>query len=406
MIAPLLKNIRVLEIGHFIAGPFAARALADLGADVIKVEPPGLGDPIRSWGERIEGQSLWWSVHGRNKRSVTLNLRHKGARDILLGLIAECDCVIENQKVGQLDKWGLTAEAMNKVRPGITIARITGFGQTGPEAPRAGWGVIGEAKGGLRYLCAYPQEISNLPPVRAGISIGDSIAGLYGALGAVSSILEAKMTDRKEPRVIDVALGEAVLSFLEGIVPEYAYTGKVRHPQGSNLPTAAPSNAYRSKDGARVLIAANSEAIYRNLTRVMGQPELATDPRFLDNPNRVTNRVELDAIIDAWSIEKNADDLIELLEDADIPTTKIYTVADIAADKQYQARDMLPRVNDPLFAKPVVHPGVVPVIEGLDRDAQIRWAGPTVGQHNDDVYSQLLGKSPSDLAAMKQDGLI
>ncbi len=406
MIAPLLKDIRVLEIGHFIAGPFAARALADLGADVIKVEPPGVGDPIRSWGERVGGQSLWWSVHGRNKRCVTLNMRNPKALDVLLDLVSKVDCVIENQKVGQLDKWGLTAEAMNKVRPGITIVRITGFGQTGPEAPRAGWGVIGEAKGGLRYLCAHPKDVSDLPPVRAGISIGDSIAGLYGALGAVSAILESKMTGRKEPRVIDVALGEAVLTFLEGIVPEYAYSGKVREPAGSSLPTAAPSNAYRTKDGARVLVAANSDALFRNLCRLMDRPDMADDPKYRGNPERVTNRVELDATIDRWTLQFDADELVEKLEAADVPTTKIYTVADIAADPQYKARDMIAEIADPLFAKPVAHPGVVPVIAGLDRTAQIRWPGPQVGQHNDDVYGQLLGKSGTDLAAMKQDGLI
>ncbi|HRK17734.1 MAG TPA: CaiB/BaiF CoA-transferase family protein [Hyphomicrobiaceae bacterium] len=406
MIGPLLKDIRILEIGHFIAGPFAARALADLGADVIKVEPPGTGDPIRAWGKMVDGKSLWWSMHGRNKRCVTLNTRHPKALEMLLELVSKCDCVIENQKVGQLDKWGLTAEAMNKVRPGITIVRITGFGQTGPEAPRAGWGVIGEAKGGLRHLCAYPEGVTDLPPVRCGVSIGDSIAGLYGALGAVSAILEQKTSGRTDPRVIDVALGESVLSFMESIVPEYGYTGAVRAPAGSSLPTAAPSSAYKTADGAWVLIAANSEAIFRSLLKVMNMPELGSDPRFVGNPERVANREALDRLIANWAVAQKSDALIEKLEAADIPTTKIYSIADVAADKQYQARDMLPAVADPLFSKPIMQTGVVPVVEGLDRNAQIRWAGPAVGQHNSDVYTGLLGKSATDIAEMKKAGLI
>ena len=406
MTSPLLSDVKVLEIGHFIAGPFATRVLADLGAEVIKVEPPGAGDPIRSWGERVDGHSLWWSVHARNKRCITLNLRHPDACEILLELVAKVDCVVENQKVGQLDKWGLTLEAMNAVRPGITVVRVTGFGQTGPEARRAGWGVIGEAKGGLRYLCGYPEGTTDLPPVRTGVSMGDSIAGLYAALGAVSAILQARSTGRKEPCVVDVALGEAVLTFMEGIVPEYSYLEKIRQPSGSSLPTAAPSNAHRAKDGAWVLVAANSNALFKGLAQVMGQPELATDPRFADNIMRVANQKELDALVDAWVGKLTADEVVGMLEAADIPTSKIYTAADIAADAQYRAREMLSPVADPLFPQPVTHPGVVPVVAGLDRPSQIRWPGPEVGAHNDEIYGTLLGRSAAEIAAMQKDGII
>ena len=402
---PLLKNLRVLELGHYIAAPFATRTLADLGADVIKVEPPGTGDPIRSWGVQEENGSLWWSIHGRNKRSVTLNLRDPGAPDLVLKLASKCDVIIENYKPGQLEKWGLTPEAFAKVRPGLVLVRVSGYGQTGPESKRAGFGVIGEAEGGLRYLCAHPPELSDLPSVRTGVSIGDSIAGLYGAIGALSAVISQRESGAKDVRVVDVALGESVLTMLEGIIPEYERYGMVRQPVGSRIPTASPTNAYKSADGHWILIAANSDRLFATLAKLIGQPELASDPRYIDNPNRVANNSDLDRIIGEWASATTAEEALAQLEEVNIPSSKIYTAADIAADKHYQARKMVTMVDDPLHGQ-VMHPGVVPMVDGLDRDSQIRWTGPSVGQHTDEVLTELLDLSDADLSALRHDGTI
>jgi formyl-CoA transferase len=404
--APLLATLRILELGHYIAAPFATRVLADLGADVIKVEPPGEGDPVRTWGAPLDGKSLWWSVHGRNKRSVTLDLRRPEGQALALKLVAQADVVVENYKPGQLERWGLGPDALEAVRPGLVMVRISGFGQTGPHAKRAGFGVIGEAKGGLRHLCAHPGDVSELPPVRTGVSIGDSITGLYGALGALAAVIDQRATGRKKVRVIDAALGEAVLSVLEGTLPEYGALGIVRQPTGSTVPTTAPSNAYRSKDGAWVIIGANSNPLWKALSALMGQPELAEDPRFVDNRTRVANARELDGLIGAWVGTLEATDAIDRLEGANIPASKVYTVADIASDPQFQSRKMVTAVADPEFGRDILHPGVVPVVSDLDRDAQIRWPGAAVGQHNADVYGGLLGLSADDIGKLGETGII
>lgn len=405
-ITPLLRDLRVLELGHYIAAPFATRVLADLGADVIKVEPSGGGDPVRKWGHQEGDGSLWWSVHGRNKRSVTLNMRAPEAKDIVLALAAQCDVVVENYKSGQLEKWGLTPQAFEAARPGLVMVRISGYGQTGPRAKQAGFGVIGEAQGGLRYLSNHPPDVSDLPPVRVGVSVGDSVAGLYGALGALAAVIDQRASGRKEIRVVDVALGEAVLTLMEGIVPEYGFLGDVRQPAGSRLPTAAPSNAYKTRDGAWLLIAANSEPLFAALCDVMGRPELVDDSRFGNNPDRVRNVDALDAIIGAWCATVDAGDAEARLEGANIPASRIYTAADIVADRQYRERRMITSVHDPRIGADILHPGVVPVVEGLDRDAQIRWPGPTVGQHNSAVYEGLLGMSGDRLAELQEKGVI
>jgi len=402
---PLLKGLRVLELGHFIAAPFATRVLADLGADVIKVEPPGQGDPVRGWGRQVEGGSIWWSLHGRNKRCVTVDLKSDAGRDLILRLVKSCEVVVENYRPGRLDRLGLGADVLADARPGITIVRISGFGQTGPKASLAGFGVIGEAQGGLRYLCAHPENVSNLPSVRTGTSIGDSIAGLYGALGALAAVIDQRASGRTEPRILDVALGESVLSLLEGIVPEYSFDGTVRRPAGSRLPTASPSNAYRGCDGEWVLVAANSESLFASLCELMGHPDLVSDPRFADNPSRLANNEALDAIIGAWVEGQDTDAVVDQLEAANIPASKIYTVVDIDKDAQYAARDMLPTVNDPRLG-PIKQPGVVPVVEGLDRTSQIRWAGPEVGAHNDEVFRELAGLSPDEIQSLKERGVL
>lgn len=403
-IGPLLSGVRVLELGHFIAAPFATRVLADLGADVIKVEPPGRGDPVRQWGRQVEGGSIWWSLHGRNKRCVTADLKAPRGRELIKTLVRKCDIVVENYRPGWLEKQGLGPMQLADHRPGLVFVRISGYGQTGPQAHLAGFGVIGEAKGGLRYLCAHPGQ-SDTPPVRTGVSIGDSIAGLYGALGGLAAVIDQRASGRREPRIVDVALGEAVLSMLEGILPEYGYDGSVRQPAGSRIETASPSNAYRSGDGAWVLIAANSEHLFAGLCQIMGQPALAQDPRFADNPSRVANNEALDAIIGAWTAGQTAEAAIDKLEAANIPASKVYTVADIAGDAQYRARGMVTEIDDPRLGR-ALHPGVVPTVTGLDRDSQIRWPGPELGAHNAQVYSELAGLSAEQMSELAEEGVI
>ncbi len=403
-IQPLLRSLRVLELGHFIAAPFCTRVLADLGADVIKVEPPG-GDPVRGWGMQANGRSIWWSVHGRNKRCVTLDVRKPEGRKIALELVRQCDVVVENFRPGQLEKWGLGPNHLAEARPGIVLVRISGYGQTGPDAHKSGFGVIGEAKGGLRYIGGYPKDVTDLPPPRAGVSLGDSVAGLYGAVGALAAVLDQRSSGAKEPRVLDVALGEAVLTLLEGALPEYGLTGKVREPMGSAINTAAPTNAYRCADGTWLLIAANSDPLFAALCRVMDRSDIAADPRFKDNLGRVENVTELDAIISDWTGGLSSDEALEQLEAANIPATRIYTIADVANDAQFKARHMVTTVQDPLHGA-LLHPGVVPMVDGLDRDAQIRWTGPAVGQHNGEVYEQLLGYPRSRVEELKEKGIL
>ncbi|MEL6374636.1 MAG: CaiB/BaiF CoA-transferase family protein, partial [Pseudomonadota bacterium] len=350
------------------------------------------------------GRSLWWSVHGRNKRSITANLKSDAGRKMVLDVARQCDVVVENFKPGQLERLGLGPDVLAGARAGLVIVRISGYGQTGPDAKRAGFGVIGEAKGGLRHLTANPMDAEH-PPVRVGVSIGDSLSGLYGALGALAAVIDQRASGRTEPRIIDVALGESVLSMLEGCLPEYGHLGRVRQPEGSTISTASPSNAYRSVDGAWVLIAANSNPLFAKLTTVMGQPDLKDDPRFIDNPSRVRNRDALDALINGWASAQTADAILQALDEVNVPVSKVYTIEDIAADEQYRARDMVVEIADPLLG-PTLHPGVVPVVEGLERTAQIRWTGPQVGAHTDEVLRDLLGYEDDQIERLREEGAL
>lgn len=404
-----LAGLRVVEFGHFVAAPFCTRLLADLGAEVIKVEGPE-GDPVRAWGMQHQGRSVWWSVHGRNKKCVTLNLTAPEARDIALGLIARADAVVENFRPGQMEKFGLGPDAIAEARPGCVLARISGYGQTGPDRMMPAFGVIGEAKGGIRHLTGYPPEVSDLPPVRTGVSLGDSLAGLYAAFGLLAALYQRKGQPAQGTaqgiRVIDVALTEAVFSFLEGIVPEYGFAGAVRQPSGSHLPTAAPTNAYRAGDGAWVLIAANSGPLFARLAEVMGRPGLVRDPAYADNPMRVANVAALDAEIGAWTESLSAAEIFARLEAAGVPCSKIYDVADIAADRQYQAREMLRQVFDPAFGRDMLHPAPMPRFDDSAPGGDIFWPGPAIGAHNADVYGGLLGLAPGRIDGLMDKGVI
>jgi formyl-CoA transferase len=398
----LLSDLRVLEIGHFVAAPFCTRLLADLGADVIKIEPPG-GDPVRQWGKQINGQSLWWSLHGRNKRSITVNLKHPKAASIVLRLVAGCDALVENFRPGQLDKLGLREEALRSARPDLVVAHISGFGQDGPYRDRAAFGVIGEAVGGLRYLSDHPPGTSALPPVRVGISIGDSIAGVFAAFGIMAAVWKRDRDggDRRG-RSLDVALTDSILSLMEGMLPEYSALGVVRQPTGSRIPTAAPSNAYPTKDGKWILIAANSDPLFARLAFLMKRPDILDDSRFKGNQARVQHVADLDGIIASWSKRFEAAEADRILSDVDIPCTMVYTAAECAADPQFRHRAMVREVEDPLFGR-VLHAGIVPHV--LEEPGQVRWPGPPIGAHTEEVLSEVLCMEPAEIDALRAEGL-
>lgn len=401
-----LSGLTILELGHFIAAPFCTRVLADLGADVIKVEPPGRGDPVRAWGAIPEGEksSVWWSVHGRNKRCVTADLKNPEGIELVKKLIKHADAVVENFKPGQLAKWGLGPDDIAAVNPEAIIVQISGYGQTGPYSKRAAFGVIGEAVGGIRHLSGYPREVSDLPPVRVGVSIGDSIAGLYGAIGLLAGLFEKQAGRGRPGRRVDVALTESILSMLEGCLPEYGYMDKVRQPHGSTIPTAAPSSAYPSKDGRWFIIGANSETLFSKLCDIMGRPDMKEDPRYADNPSRVKNMPVLDAEIGEWTKQFTLEELEEMIAGADIPSTRIYDTADIAADPQFLERGMVQPVADTRLGE-VLHPGVVPLMGDGDAGG-IKWAGPRVGEHNEDILGGLLGLDAAEIDRLKKENVI
>jgi len=399
-----LTGLRVVELGHFVAAPFCTRLLGDLGADVIKIEPPG-GDPVRQWGRQVEGAGApWWSMHARNKRCITMNLKKPEAAQLVLRLVAKCDALVENFRPGQLAKMGLTREKLEAARPGLIVAQVSGYGQDGVDRDRAAFGVIGEAIGGLRHLTNHPPGTSDLPPVRVGISIGDSIAGLYAAFG-VAAALWAR--DRNggdgRGRTLDVALTESILSMMEGLLPEYGALGAVRQPTGSRIATAAPSNAYPTSDGKWILIAGNSEPIFGRLAKLMEQPDLASDPRFQGNRKRVENVAELDRMIGAWSKKHASGELNRMLEAADIPATVAYTAVEIAADKQLRMRGMVRDIDDPLFGK-VLHAGIVPHVP--DDPGAIRWTGPAIGAHTDEILRDDLGLSAEEINKLRNEGVV
>lgn len=400
---PVLSGLRVLEIGHFVAAPFCTRLLADLGADVVKIEPRS-GDPVRKWGEMINGRSVWWSMHGRNKRSVTIDLKSQRGRELVLKLVAKCDALVENFRPGQLDRMGLGPEALREANPNLVIAHISGYGQDGPEAQRAAFGVIGEAIGGLRYLTNHVPGTHDLPPVRVGVSIGDSIAGLYAAFGIAAALWQRDREDGDgKARTLDVALTESVLSMMEGMLPEYGALQKIKQPTGGAIATAAPSNAYPTADNQWVLIAANSEPLFAKLMNLIGHSELIGAVGYSSNPERVANVGDLDARIGAWSRQYDAATLIALLEEADIPSSKAYNAADCANDPQYRARGMVREVDDPNLGV-VLHAGVVPHVP--ESPGTVRWTGPEIGQHTHEVMAELLDLDRSEIEALEAEGVI
>lgn len=360
--------------------------------------------PHANGGKQLNGDSLWWSLRARNKSSVTLNLKHPKAAAIVLRLVAGCDVLVENFRPGQLGKLGLDETALKSARPGLVVAHISGFGQDGPYRDRAAFGVIAEAIGGLRYLSDHPPGVSNLPPVRVGISVGDSIAGVFAAFGIIAAVRQRdRVGGDRRGRNLDVALTDSVLSLMEGMLPEYGALGVIRQPTGSRIATAAPSNAYPTSDAKWILIAANSEPLFAQLARLMERRDLLGDPRFTGNQARVQHVGELDAIIAAWTKRFTAAEADGILSAADIPCTLVYTASECAADPQFRHRGMVREVEDPLLGR-VLHAGVVPHVP--ENPGQVRWTGPPVGAHTDEVMSDLLGLRPHEIAVLRAEGVL
>jgi formyl-CoA transferase len=395
-----LDGIRVLEVGTLISGPFAGRLLGDMGADVIKIEPPGSPDPIRTWGQaELEGHHFFWTVHARNKRCVTLNLREPRGRDLFLDLVERSDIIVENFRPGTLEKWDLGYDVLRQRNRGIILVRVSGYGQTGPDAGKAGYASVAEAVSGLRHMNGFPGG----PPPRMALSLGDTLAGMFAAQGALAALYRRTVTG--EGQVVDAALTEACLAVQESTIPDYDVGGVVRGPSGTRLEGIAPSNIYRSADGSWVVIAANQDTVFRRLCAAMGQPELAADPRFVDHGARGRNQDELDAIIGVWAAERQPDDIIDTLSAAGVIAGPINTVAEVVDDPQFRARGMLVEHFDERIGRNVLGPGVVPVLS--ESPGGVRSAGPArPGQHNSAVYGELLGHSPEELATLTEQGVL
>ena len=391
-----LAGLKVLELGQLIAGPFAAKTLADFGAEVVKIEPPGVGDPLRKWRLLKDGTSVWWQVQSRNKRSLALDLRTPEGQDVVRRLAAEADVLIENFRPGALEGWNLAPETLLAANPRLIVLRISGYGQTGPYCTRPGFGVVAEAMGGLRHLTAEPGRV----PVRVGVSIGDTLAALHGVIGILLALQHRHASGRGQ--VIDVALYEAVFNCMESLLPEYSAFGAVRGPAGSAMPGIAPTNAYRCADGGYALIAGNGDSIFRRLMTLIGREDLAADPTLADNAGRVARVDELDAVIGAWTAQRSVDDVLAALEGASVPAGRIYTVADIAADPHYQARGMLQEVQLDDGSSLTV-PGIVPKLSATP--GRHHRNAPTLGQDSTAVLREI-GLTEAQITALRERGIV
>jgi len=392
-----LAGLKVVELGTLIAGPFAARICAEFGADVIKVESPDGGDPLRKWRKLYEGTSLWWFVQARNKRSLTLNLKHQDGLKILKELLADTDILIENFRPGTLEKLGLGWDVLHALNPKLIMVRLSGFGQTGPLKNQPGFGAVGESVGGLRYITGFEDR----PPVRTGISIGDSIAALWGVIGALMALRHREVRGG-QGQIVDVALYEAVFAMMESMVPEFDVMGFVRERSGNIMPGITPSSIHTCADGKAVQIGANGDAIFQRLMHTMGQTQMAQDPDLADNAGRDARREEIYALIDAWTASLPQEQVLAALNQADVPASRIYSVADMFTDPQFLARDMFVTGQLP-DGKPFKMPGIVPKLSASPGSSE--WTGPALGQHNEELLTQL-GYGTQDIARLKADGVI
>jgi formyl-CoA transferase len=393
-----LDDLRVVEFGQLLAGPFCGQLLGDFGAEVIKVEDPRTGDPMRQWGrEKPHGKSLWWPVVARNKRSVTCNLREPAGQALARRLLEQADVVVENFRPGTLERWGLGPEALWATNPRLIYTRVTGYGQTGPYAPRAGFGSVGEAMGGIRYVMGDP----DLPPVRAGISLGDSLAATFACLGTLVALHARERTGRGQ--VVDSAIYEAVLAMMESLIPEWAVAGYQRERTGATLPNIAPSNVYPTSDGDLVLIAANQDSVFGRLATAMDSPELAHDERYATHGARGANMSELDGLIARWTSTRSGEELLARLHESGVPAGRIFRAKDMLTDPHFAAREAIVRVTHRDFGE-VPMQNVAPKLS--ETPGSVRTAGPELGEHNDSVWGGLLGVTPQDLRRMHDQGVI
>ncbi len=396
--ASALDDLRVIEMGQLLAGPFCGQLLADFGADVIKIEPPGAGDPMREWGrEKSGGQSLWWPVVGRGKRSVTLDLRQAAGQDVARRLISEADVLIENFRPGTLEKWSLGPEELTALNPRLIVVRVSGYGQTGPYADRPGYGAIGEAMGGLRAVIGEPDR----PPARAGISIGDTLAAIFACVGTLVALHSRERTGRGQ--VVDSALYEATLAVMESLIPEFAITGYVRPRTGSILPNVAPANAYPTKDDREHLISANQDTVWRRLAAAMGRPELGEDERYATHNARGRHQAELDALIAEWTATLDAEALEAVLHEHSVPNGKIYTAPDMLDDPHFAAREAVVKLVHPLLGEFPMQ-NVAPKLS--ETPGEVRWVGPELGQHTDEVLGEVLGLDAAEIAGLRTAGVV
>lgn len=393
-----LDDLRVIELGSLLAGPFCGQLLGDFGAEVIKVEDPGAGDPMRQWGrEKSHGLSLWWPVVARNKKSITANLRMPEGQQIVRELVAKADVLLENFRPGTLERWGLSPEELWKINPKLVVTRVTGFGQTGPYAERAGFGSIGEAMGGIRYVTGAPDS----PPARAGVSLGDSLAATFATLGTLVAVHQVGRTGKGQ--VVDSAIYEAVLALMESMLPEWQVAGYQRERSGTTLPNVSPSNVYPTADGEMILIAANQDTVYGRLTEVMGRPELLTDPRFKGHAERGHHMEELDTIIAKWTSTCQADALLESLHEKGVPAGRIFRAKDMFTDPHFAAREAIVRLTHPQIGEFAMH-NVFPRLS--ETPGKVRHVGPTLGESNEEIYKGLLGMDDAKFESLHSAGVI
>jgi formyl-CoA transferase len=395
-----LDGIRVIEVGTLISGPFAGRLLGDMGADVVKIEPPGSPDPLRTWGQaEVDGHHFFWTIHARNKKAVTLNLREPKGRELFLDLVERSDVIVENFRPGTLEKWNLGYDVLRERNRGIILVRVSGYGQTGPDAHKAGYASVAEAASGLRHMNGFPGG----PPPRLALSLGDSLAGMFAAQGALAALYRRTVTG--EGQVVDAALTESCLAVQESTIPDYDVGGVVRGPSGTRLEGIAPSNIYPTADGSWVVIAANQDTVFRRLCGAMDQPELAVDERFADHVSRGRNQDAIDEIIAAWAAERQPAEIIATLSAAGVISGPINTVAEVVTDPQLVSRGMIADHWDERIERNVKGPGVVPVLS--ESPGTIRHGGSlTPGQHNDEVYGKWLGRSAEELDALRAEGIL
>ncbi|GMW07656.1 MAG: CaiB/BaiF CoA-transferase family protein [Gammaproteobacteria bacterium] len=393
-----LDGFRVLELGQLLAGPFTTSILGYFGAEVIKIEPPGSGDPIRTWRVMQDGVSLWWHSLGRNKKCITVNLRSEKGRDIVRQLAAQADVLVENFRPGTMESWALGPDDLRRTHPELIYARISGYGQTGPYASRPGFASVCEGVGGFRYVNGFPGEA----PVRPNLSLGDTLAAIHSVIGILLACVH-RLKGRGNPgQVIDTAIYEAVFNMMEGVVPEYSGAGVVREPSGSTLTGIVPTNTYRCKDGKYVIIGGNGDSIYKRLMNAMGREDLANDPRMANNAGRVQHEKELDAAIAAWTSTISAAEVLEILDSVTVPAGAIFNVVDMVQDEHFKARGLFETVT--VNGKPLVIPAMVPFLSATP--GRTEWPGPAIGAHNQEVFGELLGYSAAEIETLRSDGII